>query len=45
MGLKNMQQRAETLGGDLEITSEKDQGTRIEIKIPTTCMDQEEGDW
>ncbi|MFN2265762.1 MAG: GAF domain-containing protein [Anaerolineales bacterium] len=45
MGLKNMQQRAEMMGGKLAITSEPGQGTYIELTIPSTCLDLAEGDW
>jgi signal transduction histidine kinase len=33
-GLHNMRERAETLGGSMEITSEKNQGTTIKWSIP-----------
>ncbi len=44
MGLKNIQARAETLGGQLDITSKSRQGTQILLKIPMACMDAQEGD-
>jgi signal transduction histidine kinase len=45
MGLKNMQQRAETLGGNLEINSEPGQGTYIGLKISLARLDLAEGEW
>ena len=44
MGLKNMRTRAETLGGQLEISSESGQGTQITLKLPIACIHSEEGD-
>ena len=44
MGLENIQARTETLGGQLDITSELGQGTQIKLKIPMACMDAQEGD-
>jgi signal transduction histidine kinase len=34
MGLLNMQDRAAALGGQIEITNQKDRGTRIRLEIP-----------
>jgi signal transduction histidine kinase len=44
MGLKNMQARAVSLGGDLDIITKSGQGTRMDLKIPMACLDQGEGD-
>jgi len=44
MGLKNMQKRAETLGGQVDIMSSLGQGTQIRLKIPMACMNKEKGD-
>ena len=35
-GLFGMEQRARLLGGSLEVTSGKGEGTRIEVLVPTT---------
>jgi signal transduction histidine kinase len=37
-GLNNMKQRAEVLGGKLNLTSEKDQGTTVKCIIPVTIL-------
>jgi two-component system NarL family sensor kinase len=42
MGLKNIQKRAESLGGHVEIISEIGKGTQIIVRIPTSCMKPEE---
>ena len=34
-GLAGMEQRARLLGGDLNVTSKKGGGTRVEVKVPT----------
>lgn len=34
MGLQNMQTRASLLGGNMELSSQKGKGTKLEIKIP-----------
>ena len=44
MGLMNMQTRAGSLGGDLDITSKSGQGTRMSLKVPMACLDSEKGD-
>ena len=38
LGLRNMQERVEQLGGTLRITSERGQGTTIEALVPLTHM-------
>ena len=35
-GLAGMEQRARLLGGDLNVTSKKGGGTRVEVKVPTS---------
>jgi signal transduction histidine kinase len=42
MGLKNILARAENLKAQLEILSKPGKGTKIELKIPMTCLDMEE---
>lgn len=44
MGLKNIQARAESLGGQLEIISAAGQGTQIIIKTPMACLGVDEGE-
>jgi len=44
MGLNNMQTRAETLEGQLDLTSELGQGTQIKLSVPMACIDPEEGE-
>jgi len=44
MGLKNIKTRAEHLGGQLEISSNLNQGTEINVKIPITSIGDKEGD-
>lgn len=44
MGLKNMQVRAEKLGGNLVIASRSGQGTQVTLEIPMACTNQDEGD-
>ncbi|MCO4848398.1 MAG: cache domain-containing protein [Yoonia sp.] len=38
LGLRNMQERIEQLGGTIRITSERGQGTTIEARVPLTHM-------
>jgi len=44
MGLNNMRARAEIINGQIDITSETGQGTRISLNIPIACLEPEEGD-
>ncbi len=44
MGLKNMQARAEMLGGHIDIISKSGQGTQIILKVPMACSEAEKGD-
>ena len=43
MGLENIQARADTLGGHLEIVSASGQGTQISLKVPMACIEEEGG--
>jgi signal transduction histidine kinase len=43
MGLRNIKSRAVELGGHLDIFSEIGQGTQINLIVPLTCLDGEEG--
>ena len=36
LGLQSMRERAQAVGGDLEVTSRPGAGTRIEVRVPTT---------
>jgi signal transduction histidine kinase len=40
LGLKSMRERAERLGGALEIESRPENGTRILVRIPTKRVDE-----